>query len=72
MLRGTREIMYVNCLTGHVATVSTPKRVATEIISNDGFKLVSAGVVRKDLMNTVHILLDIKRWHIMGDKHVIA
>lgn len=37
-LRGTEEIMYVNGLTGHVATASCPNGVAIEIISNDGHK----------------------------------
>lgn len=58
--------MHVNCLTGHVAIVSSPKRIAIEMIGNDDPKLVSADVIRKDLMNTVELVLGIKRWHIVG------
>lgn len=57
--------MHVHCLPGHVATVSRPKGVAIEIVGNDDVKWVSADVIRKDLMNTVELVLDIKRWHIV-------
>ena len=37
-LRGTKEMRYVNCLTGYVATVSSPNGLAVEIISPDGHR----------------------------------
>lgn len=37
-LRGTEEIMYVNCLTSYVATASCPNEVAIEMFSSDGQK----------------------------------
>jgi len=36
VLRRRKGIMYINCLSGHVAIIIISKRVVIEIISNDG------------------------------------
>lgn len=50
---------------------NTSKMAVIEIISNDGHKWVGAGVVRRDLMNTVEFVLDTKRSHIGGNKILV-
>lgn len=67
-----KEIVYVNCLTGYVAIVSTSKSVAIEIICNDDHNWVSASIFRKNFMNTVEFVLDTKRWHMVHDKFIFV